>query len=152
VSETLPGRPQNTLRLCFLISLGVNLLLLAFLAVQAGRRGFDGHHAPGGHSVEQMFHHVEAVLSPADAGLLRQAVQTHQADLTASQQDLDTAAYAVRAALAAEPFSLDTLRATMQAAHAARQHLGELVEVVTLESVPVMSPQGRVILSRSHAH
>jgi uncharacterized membrane protein len=137
------------MRLALLVSLGVNLLLTGFIVSHqfAHRRGFP----PGEgnfHGVDGMFEHAAAGLSAADAAALHQAFLSHRPELEAAQRAYAADADAVHSALAAEPFDVARLRASMEAARAARQQLGPLIETVTLDAAPHMSPAGRQELAR----
>ncbi len=153
MNGVLPPRPSQRWRLYLGASLGVNLLLAGFLTTSLLRQHAWHHpHGGGGGGIEAMFQHAEQDLSPSDAAALRRAFAAHVADLTATEHAYRQSAEAVRAALVAEPFDAQKLRAAMEAARDARQRMGPLIEAVTLEAAPSMSAAGRQTLARNHQH
>jgi len=149
---TAPAPPRDTrrLRLALAISLGLNLLLAAFV----GGSWWRIHHVPhvlpatllqtaGGKIAERIFERVILGLSAADADTMRQAIDDHMDEIIAAQSAFLVDMAKVRADVAAPVVNVAALRTDVEAARRSRQLLGPVIERIILEGMPKLSLEGR---------
>jgi uncharacterized membrane protein len=90
---------------------------------------------------------IAASLPAPDADLLRGEVRARREALEAAQSQFFAAREQIRAALRAESFSPDDLRAGMLKTRAARQNFDQILQGIFADAASRMSPQGRLALA-----
>ncbi|WP_186455772.1 periplasmic heavy metal sensor [Nitrospirillum pindoramense] len=143
------------LRLVFILSLALNLFLLAFLGAQQWRqRAVLGALPPtlarsaAGNALATIIGQLAEQLPPEDSRLLRDAILSHMGQLEAAQGRFADAMSQVRAEIDRTPLDPDALRAAMAHAREERQPISPVLEDIMMEVLPKMSPEGRHILAR----
>ncbi|MDZ5649056.1 periplasmic heavy metal sensor [Nitrospirillum sp. BR 11828] len=143
------------LRLVFILSLAVNLFLLAFIGAQQWRqRAALGTLPPmlarsaAGNALATIIGQLAEELPPEDSRLLRAAILSHMTQLETAQGRFADAMSQVRAEIDRTPLNPDALRAAMANAREQRQPIGPVLEDIMMEVLPKMSPEGRHILAR----
>jgi len=146
------------LRLILGLSLALNLFLLAFVAGQRWRAHrlelLAVQSGPGlmlSPDPEGALARLEAVLSPADAAILRAAVAERLGPLLDARRGFVAAIARARAEVARDPVNPAALQDAIAEARRERQRFGPLLEALLLEAVPRMSPQGRRVLAQFRA-
>ncbi|MBB6252392.1 periplasmic heavy metal sensor [Nitrospirillum iridis] len=148
-------RLTPTLRLALILSLALNLFLLAFVGAQQWRqqaalRALPPSIArtPAGNVLATLFGQLAAQLPPDDRRLLRSAILSHTPQLEQTQARFAAAMDQVRTEIDRTPLDTAALRAAMAQAREQRQPLGPVLEDIVMEVLPQMSAEGRHILSR----
>ncbi|MEA1674160.1 periplasmic heavy metal sensor [Nitrospirillum sp. BR 11163] len=143
------------LRFLFLLSLALNLFLLAFLGAQQWRqRTALGALPPvlarsaAGNALATLVGQLAEQLPAGDRSLLRGAIVSHMAQLEAAQGRFTAAMDQVRTEIDRTPLDPDALRAAMANAREQRQPIGPVLEDIMMEVLPKMSPEGRHVLAR----
>ena len=90
---------------------------------------------------------IAATLPPTDADVLRGAINGNKQALETAQTDYRAAQDGIRAALRAEPFKQDDLRAAMTKTRGARQAFDQLLQGAFADAAAKMSPAGRQALA-----
>jgi uncharacterized membrane protein len=134
------ARPANS-RWLLLGSLALNLFFVGVAAAMAIRAP-----APPARWDANVFVRVErlaANLPPADADILRGAIQTNHDAIDGTQTAYHRARDGIRATLREEPFKADAMRVAMVKTRAARQSFDQAIQGVFADAVVKMSPAGR---------
>jgi uncharacterized membrane protein len=140
--------PSSRVRIALLVSLALNLLLAATLAVlwltPAPRepRGRGPFHLP---RIEVL----ERRLPEADRPLLREVMAQHQATIHPLLPQLHAARQELREALAAEPYDATRVAAAFAAVRAGEAAIGGAIQAMLTELAGRVSPQGRQMLARA---
>ena len=135
-----PARPSSS-RWLLLGSLSLNLFFVGVAAAMAIRAP-----APPARWDANVFVRVErlaANLPPADADILRGAIQANHDSIDGTQTAYHRARDGIRATLREEPFKTDDMRAAMVKARAARQNYDQAIQGVFADAVAKMSPAAR---------
>jgi uncharacterized membrane protein len=144
VADILPVTASRSSRWLLLGSLALNLFFVGVAVAMAIR-------APAPPSWDRnVFVRVERIagtLPPADADLLRGAVNGGKQTLEAAQKDYRTAQHQIRLMLRQEPFAVDDLRAAMAKTRAARQNFDQILQGIFADTATRMSPAGRQALA-----
>jgi uncharacterized membrane protein len=122
-------------------SLALNLFFVGVAAAMAIRAP-----APPVRWDANVFVRVErlaANLPPADADILRGAIQANHDAIEGAQTSYRRARDGIRATLRGEPFKSDDMRAAMVKTRAARQTFDQSVQGVFADAVVKMSPAAR---------
>jgi len=122
--------------------LPLSLALNLFFVIVAAR------HYPWGRPRMMAPHEVmlnlKANLSPEDAAILQQSFAAHQAEIEHGTQHFPDR---IRAALAAEPFDPEALRAALDDGRALHQKMEESMASALVDAASKISPEGRVKLA-----
>lgn len=86
---------------------------------------------------------LAATLPPADAALLRDAIQANHATINDAQSRYHAARDHIHDTLREEPFKVEDLRAAMAETRAARQSYDQVIQRVFADVAAAMSPAGR---------
>lgn len=149
MSDLLPGARPPRQRLALAASLGLNVLLVAFIAAHHFLP--PPHHGHGDHPpMPGILRHMADDLAAPDAAVLLQAIAAHQAALDSADHAARAAGDAARAALAAPQLDVASLRDKLEAAHAARSRVAAEIEAVLTQAAPALSPGGRARLAQEH--
>jgi uncharacterized membrane protein len=135
-----PARPGSS-RWLLLGSLALNLFFVGVAAAMAIRAP-----APPARWDANVFVRVErlaANLPPADADILRGAIQANRDAIDGTQASYHRARDGIRATLREEPFKADDMRAAMVKTRAARQSFDQAIQGVFADAVVKMSPAAR---------
>jgi uncharacterized membrane protein len=145
LAQTAPLTGGRSSRWLLLGSLALNLFFIG-IAIAMAIRG----PAPPPSWDRNVFVRVEriaATLPPADADLLRGAVNGGKQTLEAAQKDYRTAQHQIRLMLRQEPFAVDDLRTAMAKTRAARQNFDQILQGIFADTATRMSPAGRQALA-----
>jgi uncharacterized membrane protein len=134
------ARPSGS-RWLLLGSLALNLFFVGVAAAMAIRAP-----APSARWDANVFVRVErlaANLPPADADILRGAMQANHDAIDGAQTGYQQARESVRATLREDVFKADDMRAAMVKTRAARQNYDQVIQGVFADAVAKMSPAAR---------
>jgi uncharacterized membrane protein len=141
---------RNGSRWLLLGSLALNLFFIGIAAAM-----FIRGPAPR-HWDRNVFVRVErlaATLPPADAQIVRAAMDTNHAAIAKAQDAYHQARDEMRESLRQDPFKVEALRAAGAKASAARQAYYDLIQNVFADAAAKMSPAGRYALADwPHGH
>jgi len=90
---------------------------------------------------------IAATLPAADADILRGQLSTRRQALEDAQHQFFTARGQIHAALRADPFSADDMRAAMSKTRAARQNFDQTLQGIFADAASKMSKAGRSALA-----
>lgn len=148
-----PQAPLRRLHAALAASIGLNVLLVAFVAAHHWLPPPPRHGPPGGPPpMHDVLRHLAEQLPPADAAVLRRVLDAHHTALQDDEQAEHQAAHEARDALQADTLDPAALRARLEAVHQARSRVGQDMEAVLLEAAPAMSREGRARLADEHRH
>jgi len=145
VADILPVTTRRSSRWLLLGSLALNLFFVGVAIAMAIRAP-----APPSSWDRNVFVRVERIagtLPPADADLLRGAVNGGKLTLEAAQNDYRAAQHEIRVALRQEPFAMDDLHAAMAKTRATRQNFDQTLQGLFADAATRMSPTGRQALA-----
>ena len=149
----LPPDPVRRpwLRWLIVVSLGLNLFLLGFIAAQTWqlRHSYRPDVAGVAGATGEPLRRIADALPPHDRVLLQSAFAARQSELAGLHRRWRAAIGQVRADIAAEKFDAEQLQADLATAKATRQATVEVIEQVVLSALPDMSPEGRKRLSQN---
>ena len=124
------------------LSLALNVFLVIVLVMT-----LDGDHkGPPPPPPMAMIERMADMLSPADAAILREALAGQEPILKADEASMREVPDRIRAALEAQPFVADALRAAFAEGRKARERMDNALEQALIEAVSRMSKQGRAAL------
>jgi len=86
---------------------------------------------------------LSTTLPPADADLLRGAMQANHERIASAQTAYHGARDEIRETLRQDPFKVDDMRAAMAKTRAARQGFDQVIQGVFADAVATMSPAAR---------
>ena len=140
-SPPTPARAGRWSRWILFISLALNLFFIGAWAALAWRHYAWERHGPSdpGMRIERL----AAALPAGDADKLRAEFRARQGDIEAAVTAYRQAQRRTREALRAEPFNVETLRADMAEARAARGKLDTTLQDVIATATATMTPEGR---------
>lgn len=118
-------------------SLAVNVFLGATVGTHLLREP-KGPPRPG-----QMLEDMAGALPPADAQILRQAMEVHREELRPEDDNPQQQHEKMRRILAADPFDLDAFKQFTSEFRARRDRVGETIGNVLADALPRMSREGR---------
>ncbi len=121
-----------------LASLAANV----FLGVTVGMHFSRGPKGPPPRP-ERLLEEMADVLPPEDARVLRAAMEAHRTDFSESRDEPRRHHEQIRLALMAEPFDVEAFRRASSEFRAKRERMGDRLDVVLIEALPKMSPEGR---------
>ncbi|WP_044560960.1 periplasmic heavy metal sensor [Azospirillum sp. B4] len=143
-----------TPRLALILSLALNLFLLAFLGAQQWRQQVALHAlppaiagTPAGSALANLLSQLAEQLPTEDRRLLRTAFVSHAAQFQEAQARFAAAMDQVRTEVDRTPLDIDALRAAIANAREQRQPMGPVLEDIMMDVLPKMSPEGRHVLS-----
>jgi uncharacterized membrane protein len=145
IAQLAPTMTRGSSRWLLLGSLALNLFFIGVVVAFAIRAP-----APAPAWDRDVFVRVERIAStlpPADAEILRSRIKASRADIEAAQTRHRTAQDVIRAALRAQPFDADALRAAMANTRAARQAFDQTIQATFAGSAAQMSQAGREALA-----
>jgi len=145
IAQLAPTMMRGSSRWLLLGSLALNLFFIGVVVAFAIRAP-----APAPAWDRDVFVRVERIAStlpPADAEILRSRIKASRADIEAAQTRHRTAQDVIRAALRAQPFDADALRAAMANTRAARQAFDQTIQATFAGSAAQMSQAGREALA-----
>jgi uncharacterized membrane protein len=92
-------------------------------------------------------------LPPADASILRAAMEANHTAIAQTQDAYHAARDEIRQTLRQDPFKVEAMRAAVVKARAARQAYDEVIQGVFTDAAAKMSPAGRYALANwPHGH
>lgn len=145
MAQTAPLAERRSSRWLLLGSLALNLFFIG-IAIAMLIRG----PAPAPTWDRNVFVRVEriaATLPPADADVLRVAIDSNRQALEKAQTDYRSAQDKIREAVRREPFSVNDMRAEMSRTRAARQNFDQILQGAFADAAAKMSPSGRQALA-----
>jgi uncharacterized membrane protein len=96
---------------------------------------------------------LAATLPPADAQIVRAAMDANHAAIAKTQDAYHQARDDIRETLRQDPFKVEAMRAAMVKARAARQAYDQVIQDVFADAAAKMSPAGRYALADwPHGH
>ncbi len=135
---------RGSTRWLLLVSLALNLFFVGVVVAIAIR-------APAPSTWDRnVFVRVErltATLPPADADIVRRAMQTHHDAIEQAQSNYQAAREEIRETLRQDPFKGEDLRAAMAKSRAARQAYDQIIQGVFADLAPQLSSTGRHALA-----
>jgi uncharacterized membrane protein len=141
LAQLAPAMMRSSSRWLLLGSLALNLFFIGVVVALAIRSP-----APASNWDRDIFVRVERIantLPSQDAAALRTNIAAKRADIEAAQAKYRSAQDIIRAAMRAEPFDADALRAAMANTRAARQAFDQTIQGVFADAAGQMSPAGR---------
>jgi uncharacterized membrane protein len=136
---SVPSRGGS--RWLLLGSLALNLFFIGIALAMAIRAP-----APPPRWDPNVFVRVERIattLPPADADILRGAMQANHAAIDTAQTKYHAARDHIHATLREDPFKIEDLRAAMAESRATRQAYDQVIQAVFADAAAKMSPAGR---------
>ncbi|HTH16163.1 MAG TPA: periplasmic heavy metal sensor [Magnetospirillum sp.] len=121
-----------------LASLTANVFFGVVIGIHLSQGPKPPPHRPG-----QMLEDMVEILPPADAALLRTAMDAHRAELSEPREHPREHLERMRQALLAEPFDIQVFRQVDAEFRASRERTGAAIGEVLAEALPQMSPEGR---------
>jgi uncharacterized membrane protein len=141
IAHALPATARGGSRWLLLGSLALNLFFVGVAVAMAIRAP-----APPPRWNPNVFVRVErlaATLPPADADILRGAIQANHDAIESAQTKYHTARDHIHEALRQDPFKIDDLRAAMAETRAARQNFDQVIQGVVAGVAAEMSSAAR---------
>lgn len=141
IAQALSPAARGNSRWLLLGSLALNLFFIGVALAMAIRGP-----APAPRWDRDVFMRVErlsATLPPADADLLRGAMQANHAAIETAQDKYQTARKQIHETLRQTPFKVADLRAAMAKTRSARQEFDQVIQGVFADVAPKMSSAGR---------
>jgi uncharacterized membrane protein len=141
IAQALPATARGGSRWLLLGSLALNLFFVGVAVAMAIRAP-----APPPRWNPNVFVRVErlaATLPPADADILRGAIQANHDAIESAQTKYHTARDHIHEALRQDPFKIDDLRAAMAETRAARQNFDQVIQGVVAGVAAEMSSAAR---------
>lgn len=145
IAQAAPAVTRSGPRWLLLGSLALNLFFVGVAVAMAVRAP-----APPPRWDPNVFVRVEriaATMPPADAAIVRDAMQANHAAIDETQTKYYAARHAIHETLRQEPFKIEDMRAAMAEMRAARQSYDQVIQGVFADAVPKMSPEGRRALA-----
>lgn len=145
LARTAPLLESRSSRWLLLGSLALNLFFIGVAVAMAVRRP-----APPPTWDRNVFVRAERIASTlpaADGNLLRGSINGNKQAIETAQTDYRAAQDGIRAALRAEPFKDDALRAAMSKTRAARQAFDQTLQGAFADAAAKMSTAGRQALA-----
>ena len=146
--------PGRILRPMLVASLAINIFFAAFLGAQYWHSRTDLPSLAGGSGItpsvaftQMVLQKVADALPADDRAVLRQALLSHAPALRGAQQDYLDAIDAARQEVARTPLDPAALKASVDAAVAARQKMAPIIGTLLADAILHMSAEGRRILS-----
>ena len=144
IAQTVPlTRPLGS-RWLLLGSLALNLFFIGAAIAMTVRAPEPRRWDP---DVFVRVERVTAALPSADAALVRTAMASHHDAIAAAQNKFHVARDEIRAALRADPFNVDAMRAAMAKTRAARLEFDQVIQGVFADLAPQLSSAGRHTLA-----
>lgn len=144
VAQTVSRAPRNSSRWLLLGSLALNLFFIGIAAAMFIRgptpRTWD-------RNVFVRVERLATTLPPADAQIMRAAMDANRAAITKVQDAYHNARNDIRETLRQEPFKVEAMRAAVAKARAARQAYDEVIQNVFTDAAAKMSSAGRRALA-----
>ncbi|HZD90270.1 MAG TPA: periplasmic heavy metal sensor [Pseudolabrys sp.] len=137
--------PRSGSRWLLLGSLALNLFFIGIAAAM-----FIRGPEPAPRWDPNVFVRVERLattLPPADAQILRSAMDANHAAIAKSQDAFHNARDDIRGTLRQQPFQVDAMRAAMAKTRAARQAYDQVIGAVFANAAAKMSAAGRIALA-----
>src|SRR5262245_319503 len=137
---------DRTSRVVLLVSLALNLFIVGVAGAVAVRQFLPAAPATSpeaSRSAAARIDRLAATLPASDADLLRGEFRAHESVVESANSVYRRAQDKVRAALRAEPFAIEAVRAAMTETRAARQGLDVVLQDVIASAAGRMSPAGR---------
>lgn len=117
------------------LSLACNVFLGALVGTHLAHGPKGGPPRP-----ERILDDMVQVLPPADAGILRTAIEAHRGELVG---EVEPPFQKLRQVLSTEPFDLDAFKKVESEFRAKRELVGAVIGQVMVEALPKMSAEGR---------
>lgn len=146
VAQAIFTPERSGSRWLLLGSLALNLFFIGIAIAMAIRAPAPSRWDP---NVFVRVERLAATLPPADAKILRSDMNAHHDAIARAQEAYMSARAQIRAALRQQPFSADSLRATMAKTQDERQAYYELMHNVFADAAAKMSPAGRRAMADS---
>lgn len=134
--------------IALIVSLAANMFLGGLMLSHFGRRGPP----PGPPGPERFIEHMASTLPPADAALLRRALDDNRDTLAAERRVREGVPDRIRAALLAEPFDPKALVAVYTDTDQRERELRERVQAALANAAAAMSPEGRRRMAEFRPH
>ena len=144
VAQAVPVMTRSGPRWLLLGSLALNLFFVGVAVAVAVRAPAPPR---GGPNVFVRVERIAKTLPPADAAIVRKAMQSNHAAIDEAQTAYYAARHEIHQTLRQEPFKVADMRAAMAKMRAARQHFDEIIQGVFADAVVKMSPAGRRALA-----
>jgi uncharacterized membrane protein len=127
-------------RWLLLVSLALNLFFVGIAGSMAMRQWLE---KPIDRSDAARFERIAATLPSGDADHLRAQFAAQRTSIEAGRQAIGQKQDGIRAALRAEPFDAEALKAAMAESRAARESFYQMLQGVFSTAASQMSPAGR---------
>jgi uncharacterized membrane protein len=128
------------------VSLALNLF---FIVVAVRHRAFLHPHPPDPGNIVDL---MKPGLSPADADIVQKSFDAHRPALDEARKDGRDFPGKIRAALTADPFDPEALKAALKEGQAGHQVMEDAMAAALVEAASRMSPQGRAALAARRPH
>ena len=145
IAQAAPVMTRNESRWLLLGSLALNLFFVGVAVAMAVRAP-----APPPRWDPNVFVRVEriaATLPPADAAIVRDAMQANHAAIDDAQNKYYAARHEIHETLRQDPFKIADMRAAMVKMRAARQSFDQIIQGVFADAAPKISSPGRHALA-----
>jgi uncharacterized membrane protein len=145
IAQAVPAMTRSGPRWLLLGSLALNLFFIGVAVAMAVRAP-----APPPRWDPNVFVRVEriaATLPPADAAIVREAMQANHAAIDDAQTKYYDARHEIHETLRQDPFKIEDMRAAMAKMRAARQSFDQIIQGVFADAAPKMSSAGRHALA-----
>jgi uncharacterized membrane protein len=126
------------------VSLALNLF---FIVLAVRHHPFLHPHPPDPGNIAAF---MKPGLSPADADILQRSFDAHKPALDEARKDGQDFPGKIRAALTANPFDPEALKAALKEGQTGHQVMEDAMAAALVEAATKMSPEGRAALAAHH--
>jgi uncharacterized membrane protein len=140
IAQAAPAMTRGGTRWLLLGSLALNLFFIGVAVAMAVRTPAKPRWDP---NVFVRVERIAEALPPADANIVRQAMQANHDAIDKAQTAYYAAREDIHETLRQDPFKVADMRAAMAKMRAARQAYDEVVQNVFADAAPKMSSAGR---------
>jgi len=144
IAQAAPAMTRGGTRWLLLGSLALNLFFIGVAVAMAVRAPAKPRWDP---NVFVRVERIAETLPPADADVVREAMQANHAAIDKTQSAYYAAREDIHETLRQDPFKVAEMRAAMAKMRAARQAYDEVVQNVFADAAPKMSSAGRHALA-----
>lgn len=138
-------RPR--LKFFLILSVAVNVLLVAFTGTQLLRRP---DHPPRPPSPDEMIERLSCCMKGDDLAIMRRSFEQDFPRIEGMRAEMDLRRRAIDEALRAEPFNAVRLAAAMSAMEASQRAMEQIMQESFIATAAALSPEGRKALSEMH--
>jgi uncharacterized membrane protein len=138
---------RHRLRFFLILSVAVNVLLVAFTGTQLLRRP---DHPPRPPTPDEMIERLACCMNKDDLAIMRRSFESDFPRFEGMRAEMDLRRRAIDEALRAEPFNPVRLAAAMSGIEASQRAMEQMMQENFIATAAALSPEGRKALSEMH--